>query len=295
MGAVIRQQYTHPVSEHRHVREMHLDIEIVRPDDQNDISSELSLRVDPWHNQPHPPPDCHFSTVFVDPKELISALLDGKRTSAPVGCMRTYLTEKVSKGSHAIRVFNNGENGLNARPGDPIVILSDLKGSNRAYALVESIDGDDTLNLVLSTEGLPAQFYVGALVQNLANRWHRATPVGAKSQLKRPQAVPFWMQPADNGIDLAIADPMSPGIIKYYDVYVRDRNFNNIEAHWVADATDIPTGSDNVILTTFNGGPNAGGGELKAGTYYVALISKDREGRVDVNESVVSTIVFELN
>lgn len=297
MGAVIRQQFIHPISEARYVREMHVDVEIVRPDGSENMASEIYLRVDPWGQ--HIPSDQQFSTVLVDPRELIADAIDGKRTTSPVYCARSYLIEKAAAGSHRVHVFDNGAKGLNAKIGDPIVFLSDLGGTRKTYAIVSAIEENNWIHIA-TPDGLPEDFMMGAFVQNLADRWHRKTPLGAKSQIKRPSQVAGYAEKHDGddwGIDLIISEPMNPGIIKCFDIYVRDRYFSEIEAHWMPDLSDMPLLSDMDRFTakTCNGGPDAGGRYLKEGRYYIAIISKDRPGRSDVNESSFMLLTFELN
>lgn len=292
MGATLRQQYFDPNTGRQEIKEIHVDIEMWRSDSSGDVASRMFLKVeqDSRHHNPNEPTT--FTRVLVDPEELITTGIDGKRTTKPISCMRSYLTVKCPQNSSTLEVFDNSVHGLNAKPGDVLVLLSDLDGTQQCCVLVEAADG----NHISISKGTSGTFFKGAFVQNLSNRWHKNTPLGAKSQLSRPQPVSFYPTEANvqTGIELMIATPVVYGSLKAYDVYVRDKPFDEIKPHWMPDAEDINVDEEQVIVTTFNGGPEAGGEHLVAGKYYLALISKDGFGRCNVNESVVHIRTVEV-
>lgn len=285
MPAIIRQQYIDPNTNVHHVREMQIDIEIVRPESLTNASSELFLKVEPWGGpNPHAAINMgHFEKVFLDPEELIVSAIDGKRTTTPLNCQRSRLSTVCPNGSFEFCVFDNTKNGLNAHPGDVLVLLSDLDGNQTYNALVEEVNG----NRIKISKGVNTTFYVGAFVQNLSNCWNKKTKIGAKSQLKRPQPVTFWVTSQVDCIEIMIQTPITPGSIKYYDVYVRNEAFEDIEPHWMPDVSDILADEEEVNIKTYNGGEQCGGANLVSpGIYYVGLVSKDKSGRTDVNESM---------
>lgn len=279
MGAIIRQQYVDPNTGRREIREMNIDIEIVRPDDYSDASSQLFLKVEPAGHQHN---DRSFGRVYLNPEELINVALDGKRTAKLAGCKRSYLVSPCQENSTSISVHDNGPEGLNAVPGDVIAMISDLNGTKQCNALVDSVKG----NVVSIIRRASESFFIGAFVENLSNRWHRATPMGAKSQLKQPEPMVFSvLEATTEGIQLFVSYPMTPGVLKGYDIYVRNSVFSEIAPHWIPDAQDLAIDEGEVVVKTYNGGPNAGGGDLCSGKYYVGVVTKDGLGRSNVNES----------
>jgi hypothetical protein len=294
MPAIIRQQYIDPISGRTEVAEMEIDIEMVQKDDLESVSSELLLRINPW-GHPGQPFRKDFKTVYVDPSELISSALDSRRNTNTKGCKRTKLLNIAHQGLKQI-VIENPE-FLNAKAGDAIVILSDLNGNNKTFALIEGISGN-TIQINCGASGLPITYYKGAIVENLADRWHKDTKIlGAKSQLKRPQPMPIYVKQAKNkdGIQIIMQAPISMGILKACDVYIRKEPFETIESHWIPDKSDVDINEDGVVVHTFGGGQDAGGGNIDKGNYYIGLTTKDNFGFYNVNESEPSISHINLN
>lgn len=214
-------------------------------------------------------------TSMISPNDKITSLLDAKRTFVPYQCHQSCLTKKTT--SNIIEIYDNDE--LNGQMDDPVVILSDIYGAKKQYCLIKAITGNK-LELI----GLNTEFFAGAIVQNLANRWWSLpTDLGLCARLSRPEPLPFTVK-AKETITVIITTPLNPGIIKCYDVYVRSEKFSTLEHHWIADKANVSLDQD-AVITTFNGGMEAGGGLLTSGTYYVTVISKDRIGNNNVNES----------
>jgi len=274
MSAIIRQQYVDPLRGNHSVRDINIDIENVRPNNSPNASTKFYLKAEAWgHDQVH--------TVYVDPDELVSWLIDGKRTSAPSSCRRTYLVKPFEDDDH-IEVHDAGPKGLDANIGDPIAFLNNLDGAPPEYSLITKATGN-TIHIASRPK---CKYFKGAFIENLADRWHRQTVLlGAKSQLQRPQAVPFIAKSSGQKINVLISTPMNLATIVAYDFYARKEPFVQIKPHWIPDKQDIGAKQEEFCVETFGGGKPAGGDLLAAGTYYVALISKDNLGRVNVNES----------
>lgn len=268
---------------------MHVDIEIVRPDDSEESSSEMYLKVEPAGHHPAP----FFNRVYVDPNEIVTLAIDGKRTLTPKSCLRARLMRRAEEGQSLVHVGSEGVKSLRAKPGQPVVLLDSLSSEEPFFAIVKSSRQDHVdLDRVI-----PRTFFKGSFIQNIANRWHHEIRcVGAKSQLKRPQPVPFYLHPADEGIEMTISYPLTPGVLRAYDIYVRDCAFTDLEAHWWPDIVDLDINAESALITTYNGGEESGGGKLQNGqTYYVSLVAKDRLGFDDINESAPFVQAFTLS
>lgn len=283
---IFKQQYTHSLSGSKFSRDIKLDIDNIILENINSMTPKVLLSLIWWNNyDPVAHPDSRFTPVYADPGELLFNLLDAKRTTNPLNCIRTYLTDKAEKNNNFIYIHNNEEFNI----GDPIVILNNLNGSQKTYAIITEINE----NKITLSSNLPYTFYVGAFVQNLANRWHKEVNIGARSQINRPYGIGILTETHNDFIEVGIHTPINLGVIQYYDIYVRNQKFSKIEAHWIPDVIDIPAQcEDNIKVFTYNGGESAGGGKLKKGNYYITLISKDNSGRVNVNESGIGDSPF---
>ena len=290
MTAIIRQQFIDPVSAQRQVRELSIEIESVRPDETNELGSVIYMKAIPVPVQPHLQHDTpNFTPIFVCPEELLSIIIDGKRTHTPLGCHRTRLTQELKDHWH-LYVEDTTRSGLDAKIGDPVVVLSNLTENNkRIYGLVSEVHSDQHVELTVSNKDCPC-FLKGAFVQNLANQWTKSLGiVGAKSQLSRAPHPTFAVSRQNpNSVRVIIQIPLdNSNQLQYYDVYVRSTPFTQIEPHWVPDVQDITVESAELTVDTFNGGPDAGGGMLneKQQKLFAVVISKDRLGHNNVNES----------
>jgi len=252
---------------------------------------------------------------MLHPEEQLSLLLDGRRTTNPLGCYRSRLTKPTT--NFIFEVEDNSSQGLNAQVGDPIVVLSDLEHQEtKLYAIVEKIENNtitvvgripesqvqcdaelNTPDVVERNElrakinpGIP-QFVKGAIIQNLANRWHpERRIVGAKTQLKRPSAPTFTIKRILDGVEILISIPITLSATSSYDVYVRDHPFHSLQLHWIPDILDAPEVSDRLVVTTYNGGIDAGGGTAAGQEHlYAAVVAKDKIGFTDATESSFTT------
>jgi hypothetical protein len=281
MPATIHQQYIDPSEGQYRTRGIQIDVEIVRPDDMSQMNAIVQLRADPVHH-PHL---AEFLPVFVNPVESLGILLDGKRTTNPPGCLQTRLAEESESDTFIVDDIR----ALDLCLGDPVVVMDHLKeGNTRRYGLVE-VFGDGTLTIQSTQE--PVHFFKGAFIQNLANRWHeKSNVVGAKSQLKRPGTSTFRSKFTGKGVELIISVPLNIGTLCCYDVYVRNHPFNDIEAHWVPDVSDLPNNADRVTVESYNGGHDAGGGVIaddQPSVLVCAVVGKDKRGHYNVHESAI--------
>lgn len=289
MSALIRQQFIDPLDGIFKIKDMQLEVDLVRPDNSLQVEPIVTLRLDPAVNHNQKKND--FNTVTVDPCESLSVLLDGKRTSPPLYCLRS----RLIKQSHNFFTVDNISH-LKLRVGDPIVVLSSLdESSTKKYAIVKSIN-ENTIEIWEA--GDDVVFHKGSIVQNLANRWHKEHGiVGAKSQLKAPAPTTFVAKRKPEMITVAISPPLNLGTIKYYDIFVRSTPFSKLPLHWVADYEDVEAHTTQVNISTYNGGPESGGGMIKDydSRLYVAVVSKDTAGNFDVNESTPKCQLVEVS
>jgi len=203
MPAILRQQYIDPNEGQRRIREIQIDVEIVRPDDMMQMNSIVQLRAEGLPH-PHQPHLADFEPVCINPEDMLAELLDGRRTSAPPGCLRTQLQEESK--SHIFVVEDI--DALDIHKGDPVVVMNNLNaGNTKIYGLVKDFDANQ---LTIETSQEPCHFYAGAFIQNLANRWHPASNVlGAKTQLKRPGIPTFRTHVKEEGIEVRISMPLN--------------------------------------------------------------------------------------
>lgn len=280
--AIIRQQYIDPKDKLYKTREITIDLDIVRPDDSISANSVARLIVAPVH-LPHIHDAVVFDPIAKSPDEVLAILLDGKRTTPPVKCWRTRIVKQPSSSSIIVEDATH----LHPNVGDPVVILSSLnKNNTKHFGLIESINENE---IKISNE-MP-KFYHGAIIQNLANRWHEYDDInGAKTQLKRPHPLTFGVKLDGDQAHFKISVPVNPGTAKYYDVYVRNHPIESFEPHWIADSNDIPLANPSIKVKTYNGGPNAGGGYIKdcSNQMYCFVVCKDGSGFYGVNESTFS-------
>ena len=285
MPAILRQQFTDPSTGELRAREINLDVEVVRADDAYDMSSTIQLRAEPvpTHNQNIP----DFAPVAICPTEALAALLDGNRTTNPPRCQRTRLSQKPQ----GLTFFVDNIGALDIDIGHPVVVVDSFElGNTKIYGIVKEINGHA---ITLYDNGQHCQFYKGALIQNLANRWVSGSKIdGVKAQLKRPLAPTFRAKRTTQGIEFLFVVPLNTGVAKYYDVYIRNHSFGNrIGDHWVPDAVDVPIEVDRKTITTYNGGPEAGGGTITDTTLSkltCVAITKTGVGLTNVYESICS-------
>jgi hypothetical protein len=222
-------------------------------------------------------------TVYLNPDEYLMYLVDAKRTSPPIGCSQTYLTD-IYDGGATISIFDAKH--LKAFVGCPVAILSDLDGKVVDYAIIKEINQNQ---LILSNE-LKNKYYAGAFVHNLSNRWWKYPLkkefIGIKAGACRPSSLQFYARFDGNEIEIMISDILNRGTMVSCDVYVRLESFSFIEPHWMPDAADLSLDTTNIKLATYGGGIKCGGGKLSDKEYCVGIVSKDKIGRVDVNESI---------
>jgi hypothetical protein len=277
----LKQQYIDPGNKRHTVREIGLILEELRLKDSLDSGTKFTITA--WLE------NSELNAICFHTDEAIVALLDSKRTSPPYGCNQTYLVEPYENGD-TLHVHDSLN--LDVRVGDPIVIMSDMNGTNRQNAIVENVNGH-TLTVSRGKLGdFSFRYKVGAIVQNLSNQWKKYPledgQLGIKSFLKKPQEIPFEARFNGDKIQIIMEKPMNFGIgtIVACDVYVRERVFQYVEPHWIPDMEDVSPQIESINVSTHGGGEKSGGGLLERGkTYYVSVVTKDRLGRVNVNES----------
>jgi hypothetical protein len=183
------------------------------------------------------------------PLDQISALLDAKRTYVPCGLKQSRLVKKWQSGH--IQVLNAGPDGLDAKKGDPIAIMSDCDGRDLRFYIIENVNGNEIS--VVKTSDSPI-FYAGSFVQNLKNTWKTCKlpgeELGVAASLSTPESIPFIATPEESSIVVNITTPMNQGTVKVYDIYVRQERFTKIEPHWIPDAMDINIHTTDVTVTT---------------------------------------------
>ena len=246
------------------------------------MNSTIQLRADPFPAH-HIQNLATFVPVTICPTESLAILLDGKRTTNPPNCWRTRLSRK----SNGLSFLVDNIKILHLSLGDPVVVSDTIEEDNtRLYGIVKEIAGD---LVTLHDNGQSHQFYQGAFIQNLTNRWSPEHKIeGATSQIKRPSAPTFRAKRTEHGVDVVFSVPLNPGVTKYYDVYVRNQLFNNIGAHWIPDAANITVDVDRKSITTYNGGAEAGGGTISHTALprlACAVIAKTSAGFVNIYES----------
>lgn len=275
MGAIIRQQYTDPVSKKKEVREIHIDVEIMRLDDSWDATSCIRLKAEPWGH------DQFCDRVFTDPTDLVAELIDGKRTFKPANIHFTKLKEPYKSNQEFVVIDRSF--GAFFQPGHPIAIMADFEGNKIQYSIVEDLS-EDKLSI---KNPFDADYSKGAIIQNLCNKWWKGPrALGCKSQLSKPNPPVFMVKEANNSIKIMISTPINLGSSKYYDVYVRDKEFSEVAPHWVPDLGDVPVKETTITATTYNGGSIAGGGKIENGkSYYITVLAKDDKGCININES----------
>lgn len=213
----------------------------------------------------------------VSPYDNINALLDAKRTFVPSDCYQTYLAKKIE--TNLIEVESVID--LHAKVGHPVAIMNNAQGSIVQFFIIEEISD----NKIKINKDPSEVFYAGAIVQNLSTRFWTNKEIGAVAKLSRPEPIPFQIKQDNNKLFIEPSLPINPFSITCYDIYVRNKPIKNIELHWVADGADISLEENLICIETYNGGEEASGGDLKPGTYYVTLITKDKPGKINVNES----------
>jgi hypothetical protein len=293
MVAIIRQAFIDPSTGGHRIREISIGVEAMRPDETNELSSNVYFNAHPTplpHGH-HPDPATEFAPVYCLDEELLSVLIDGKRTSNSTGCWRTRLDDETKKPWH---IYVENPDALNAHIGDPIILMDHFKeNTNRVFGLVKAIHEPKHIELLAVDDKTCPHFYRGAIVQNLSNRWTKQFGIiGAKSQLSRPTQPAFAanrVKPQTVHIAIQMPLDMSQSTI-YYDIYVRDHPFSEIEVHWVPEIKDLPYSTLETITETFNGGLAAGGGKISAQqqNLYAVVIAKNKSGFENVGESLCS-------
>lgn len=222
------------------------------------------------------------NATYLNPDQCLIDLIDTKRTLFSKN--QTYLIAPYNGGKQ-LNIFDSKH--LSAKIGDPLVVMNNIDGDIIDYALVSDISKNQiTLNIELKNS-----YFMGAIVQNLANKWNKYPLkrgiIGIKAQLLSPSSLNFSLKSEKELIKLMVHMPPNLGSILYYDVYVRDCEFNFIEPHWIPDIFDSSIKTPYADIITYMGGIMAGGGKLLSNKdYYIALIAKDGLGRFDVNESL---------
>lgn len=281
----IKQQYTDPITGKLTYKDIGIIIDERRLEDAESVRMTPTILA--YTNDKE-----GEDAVSLQPDEFISYLLDTKRTSPPIHCYQTYITKPYYGGLN-IEVYDT--RSLNIKIGQPIAILADLYGTNIEYAIVDSFT-DSTLTI---NKEINKKYLLGAFIQNLSTRWwsYSLKPgmVGIKSRLKKPPTVQYSIKILENSIKIMIHDIINKGNIIAYDVYIRNKPFKFIEAHWIPDVFDINIEELYCESFTFGGGKDAGGGDLEVDKkYYLAVITKDGFGRLDVNESDSNIECFTL-
>jgi hypothetical protein len=272
----IMQRYTDPITRTIKKKDITLSLEERRMENAVTIMTEPALIAYTSDREGE-------DAVYLNPDEYLMHLMDAKRTSSPLGCHQTYLTE-VHNNNTYVKVFDAVK--LEVFAGCPIAIMDNMDGLNIDYAIITEIK-DNSLSL---SNKLKFEYKVGAVVQNLSNRWWKYPLkkdfVGIKSGCCRPSPIHFYVRYADNEISIMINDIPNRGTMVAYDVYIRSHPFSYIEPHWIPDAMDMSIETTDIKISTYGGGKDCGGGLLSGDKYYVATVSKDKKGRVDVNESL---------
>lgn len=284
MVAHIRQEFQDPKDNTFRIKGIDIDVENVRPSNSPEIHAVVQLTVRPFHehnNEQQP----WFIPSSVDVLESLSILLDSSRTINPIYCNRTRLIQQKD----AVTFVVDSIEALKLKIGDPIVILNNLTpNSKKQFGIVKQFD-ETSFQIAEPIMNYPT-FLKGSIIQNLSNRWHSKNDVvGAKPQLSRPISPTFTAKLNQNNVEVIIAEPLNLGSTKYYDIYLRDRTFQQLEIHWVPDVSDISARYiDKTIVKTYNGGPSAGGGVISDSPddIYCVVIAKNNLGFHNTYESI---------
>jgi len=285
MGHVLRQQYIDPIRKTPEIRDIHIDITMIRPAGSKSPSPQYYIIVE---QAGHVRGVAPFTPVFYDVGELIQFLLDATTNSPMPGCHRTRLTEPSD--GLKLMLQDVGPKGLNARIGDPIAILSDLEEDPAfiQYGIVQVIDGN---NIQIQSNTPTPKFVAGAFVQNLSNRWHRKhNLIGPRAKLTCPAQPTCTTRTKDGELFLLLSKPMNEGLVEFVDCYARTSPFDEILPHWIPDIADGNAQNSKHILKSYNGGVLAGGGLVSDlapdTTLYFGIVGKDQPGEY-ANRSAV--------
>ena len=183
-------------------------------------------------------------------------------------------------------VCDNTNKGLDAFDGDPVAILESSR--KVTFGLVtEATEASIVVQFAKDVE-----VRAGAIVQNLRNRlFMPGGQIGITSRMCQPDGLGLVSHTSRDGVLVMVTPPLNPGRVDCFDIYARDKPFDAIDPFWWPDSFDNNIRVDQVQITTFNGGPTAGGGVMKPGkTYWITAIAKDRKGFCNVNESTAQFV-----
>lgn len=263
---IIRQSYLDATSGKRHIKEVEIHLE----DSRNPNSSIFS--------QANILASCGDHLLSIGADEEILTLLDNKRTFVPPNVIQTHLT---AVNNQSLTVTDTA--GFHT--GDPIVIMSDRFGNNQQFAMISAIN-ENTITIINLSKSLS----VGTIVQNLANRvWidQLDGTLGINAYLARPESLPFQLALEHGKVNVHVTTPISPGTIRYYDIYIKQSIFNKIESGWLAELQDIEIKYPSICLSTCDKIPLIAGS-----TYFVGVVAKDAKGNINVNESACFVETF---
>lgn len=222
--------------------------------------------------------DGHIATC--SPLEEIAAIMDSRRNYVPFGRHQTKLASRFDGG--VFNVKDATKSGLDAKIGDPLAVMTSADGKDIGFYLVGGVDG----NRVMVT-GTNRRYLAGSIIQNLRSRWWAPGQIGVCTAVCRPDALPFMATPEGTAILVSITVPMNRGNIAAYDIYLRTKTFKQIEEHWVPDCENTDIDQDQILVSSCDGGVEAGGCLIQTdATYYLTVVSKDDTG----NESAVKFV-----